>query len=145
MDKKTRPGEPDIYQLSSEDIEMNTAIDNAKKSFNDFIKALSNPTKSQNGFSIKVPFSTDNGTEHIWISKVQLDSGKMFGYVGNVPDKVKNLTLGQKVIIDKDNISDWMYLDSNFLVGGFTIRVLYNKMTDTEKKQFENENKIYIK
>jgi uncharacterized protein YegJ (DUF2314 family) len=76
---------------------------------------------------------------------VQLDSGKMFGYVGNVPDKVKNLTLGQKVIIDKDNISDWMYLDSNFLVGGFTIRVLYNKMTDTEKKQFENENKIYIK
>ena len=145
IDKKVRQVEPDIYNLTSEDKEMNNAIIKAKKSFNEFIIALTKPTKSQNGFSVKVPFKFDNGNEHIWISDVQLDSGKMIGFVGNVPDKIKNLTIGQKITIDKDNISDWMYLDSNVLVGGFTIRVLYSRMSEAEKKQFESENQIIIK
>jgi uncharacterized protein YegJ (DUF2314 family) len=69
----------------------------------------------------------------------------MIGFVGNVPDKIKNLTIGQKITIDQDNISDWMYLDSNILVGGFTVRVLFSRMSDAEKKQFESENQIIIK
>ena len=144
-DKKVRKGEPDIYNVTNEDQEMNNAINKAKKSFNEFIIALTKPTKSQIGFCVKVPFPNDNGNEHIWISDVQFDSGKMIGFVGNVPDKIKNLTIGQKITIDKDNISDWMYLDSSVLMGGFTIRVLYSRMSDAEKKQFESENQIIIK
>jgi uncharacterized protein YegJ (DUF2314 family) len=143
--KKVRQGEPDIYEVTNEDQEMNYAIIKAKKSFDEFVNALTKPTESQTGFSVKVPFPIENGNEHIWISDVQLDSGKMIGFVGNVPEKVKNLTIGQKITIDKDNISDWMYLDSNVLVGGFTIRVLYSRMTDAEKRQFESENQIIIK
>jgi hypothetical protein len=56
INKKVRQGEPDIYKLSNEDQEMNNAINKAKKSINEFVIALKKPSKSQSGFSVKVPF-----------------------------------------------------------------------------------------
>jgi uncharacterized protein YegJ (DUF2314 family) len=143
--KIVRSGDPNIYRLPGNDVDMNNAIYKAKNSFNDFLEALKHPQKDQTGFSVKVQYPTDEGYEHIWISDVKLDSGKIIGYVGNIPNKIKNLIYGQRVIIYENEISDWMYLDSNYLVGGFTIRVLYDKMTEAEKKQYEAETSFKIK
>jgi uncharacterized protein YegJ (DUF2314 family) len=44
--------------------------------------------------------------------------------------------MGEKVLIDKKDITDWMYLDNNTLKGGYTIRVIYNRMSKEERKKF---------
>jgi uncharacterized protein YegJ (DUF2314 family) len=37
-----------------------------------------------------------------------------------------------------------MYIEENKLRGGYTVRVLRNKMSESEKKQFDNENGMII-
>jgi uncharacterized protein YegJ (DUF2314 family) len=48
--------------------------------------------------------------------------------------------VGDTVQISNDNISDWMYVDGIKLRGGYTIRLLRKRMTETERKQFDAEN-----
>jgi uncharacterized protein YegJ (DUF2314 family) len=38
--------------------------------------------------------------------------------------------------VSKSEISDWFYIDNGKLVGGYTIRVLYSRMSPEEKKDF---------
>ena len=40
--------------------------------------------------------------------------------------------------INKNNISDWMYLDKKILKGGFTIKLLRKRMSSGERAQFDS-------
>jgi uncharacterized protein YegJ (DUF2314 family) len=45
------------------------------------------------------------------------------------------LKFKQQVSVPLDNISDWMYVSDGRLIGGFTSRVLYGRMSPEERKQ----------
>lgn len=138
-DKTERPGEPDIYNVETDDKEMNEAIKKSRMTFDDFLTAFKNQKRNQSAFSVKMPFPTGHGAEHIWLTDIQSKGGKLFGTVDNVPESVTNIKLGDKVEIDRNKISDWFYIDGNKLIGGLTIRVLRNRMTPAERKQFDRE------
>lgn len=135
--KTERQGEPDIYSVEGDDPEMNKAIARSRETFNDFFSALSSKKETQSAYSIKMPFPTENGAEHIWLVDIELNDGKMFGYIDNVPDQVSSIKLGDKVEIDRNKISDWFYIENNRLIGGLTIRVLRDRMEPEERKQFD--------
>ncbi len=54
-----------------------------------------------------------------------------------------NVKFGDKVFVDIDNLSDWMYYDKNIVKGAFTVKVLRKNMTYEEKKQMDSEGLIY--
>jgi len=137
VDKTKREGEPDIYSVGDDDKEMNEAMKKARASFDTFLKAFNSENEYQYGFSVKVPFSTDAGVEHIWLSNVEVKNGKYYGEVNNLPNSVKSIKLGDIIPIDRNKISDWFYIENDKLVGGFTIRVIRNRMSATERKQFD--------
>ena len=137
--KTERQGEPDIYSVGSDDPEMNKAIVKSRETFDHFLSAFSSKNETQSAYSVKMPFPTENGAEHIWLVDIELNDGKMVGYVDNVPDQVNSVKLGDKVEIDRNKISDWFYIENNRLIGGLTIRVLHDRMTPEEKKQFEED------
>ena len=135
-----------VESVKSNDAEMNAAIQQAKDSFPLFIKAFQSPTFTQSYFAVKVKFSYGNGEngEHIWVSQLTFSDNQFTGVVGNEPLYVKDIKLGDSVIINNDDVSDWMIIDDGKLLGGFTIYVIRNSMTENERKQFESESSFIM-
>jgi uncharacterized protein YegJ (DUF2314 family) len=130
-----------VESVKSNDAEMNAAIQQAKDSFPLFIEAFQSPKPTQSYFGVKVrfPFGNNENGEHIWVSQLTFNDNQFTGVVGNEPLYVKDIKLGDTVIINNDAVSDWMIIDDGKLLGGFTIYVLRNSMTENERKQFESE------
>jgi uncharacterized protein YegJ (DUF2314 family) len=143
-DVVTRPGQPDMIRVSEKDPEMEKAIATAPQTVQQFITALKSPKPSQTGFSIKKGFVDRGMTEHMWLTDVTFDGTNFHGTLNNDPVDVKNVKMGQAVVVLPKDISDWMYLDDSKLIGGYTVRVLYNRETPAGKKQFLEETGFKI-
>lgn len=137
--KTEREGEPDIYSVTDDDAGMNEAIKKSRQTFDNFLNTLRNRKDNQSDFSVKMPFATEFGGEHIWLVDVEEREGKLFGQIDNVPESVTEVQLGDTVEIVKDKISDWFYVEDNKLIGGLTIRLLRDRMSPEERKQFDEE------
>lgn len=48
-----------------------------------------------------------------------------------------SVTFGDQVEVLPSKISDWMIVEDNKLIGGYTIRVLRDEMSDDKKKEFD--------
>jgi uncharacterized protein YegJ (DUF2314 family) len=135
--KIVRKGEPDIVQIPKEDVQMNAAIIKANSSLKQFDEALKSHNPNFTSFSLKARYDVPSGGEHIWVSNIRVINGNYFGRVANVPDEINGLKLGDSVRVDKEKISDWMYIDSGKLCGGYTIRALRNQMNEKERRDFD--------
>jgi uncharacterized protein YegJ (DUF2314 family) len=140
-----RPGEPEIYELGDNDKRMNAAIDSAVQTIHLFKAALLSKADSLEAFSLKVKYSMPDGyDEHIWVSDIRLEDSVFTGYIGNTPNVITEVKLGDFVRIRPERISDWMYLASNKLRGGFTIRAIRDKLSPQERTAFDGENGFII-
>lgn len=139
-----REGEPDVINIQGDDQEMNEAIKNANTTLAEFKNALISKKTNLQSFSLKTRFDTPTGGEHIWVSDIQLKKGNYWGVVDNLPESTTDVKLGDTIQIKDNNISDWMYIDNGKLKGGFTIRVLRNKMTIEDRKKFDEESGLVI-
>ena len=129
----------EVFVYSQDHEEMNAAQIEARKSYPDFLKALQDKCNGCDHFSVKMRFSygQSNG-EHIWIEDLELFNGKVFGKVANIPENIQDLKYGDTVEIVEKNLSDWKYVQNGKLIGGYTLRVMYKKMSDEEKRQLES-------
>lgn len=137
--KIERKGEPTVYGVQDSDVEMNEAIEKANQTLDNFECALKSNNKDFKYFALKVRFITPQGGEHIWLSSISLKNKKYIGVVDNLPESTTEVKIGDTIQIKTDDISDWIYVDGNKLRGGYTLRVLRNRMTDTERKQFDKK------
>ena len=144
-EKVQREGEPDVVLVENQDNEMNSAIENAQKTFKtDFHQALLSENPNFSNFVIKQRFDTpDGGGEHMWIGDIVFDNGKYHGIVQNEPMQPLDVKLGDKVVVNVDNLSDWMYYDKNIVKGAYTVKVLRKTMTAEEKKEMDSQGLIY--
>jgi len=138
-------GEPDVIMVQNEDNEMNGAIANAQKTFTtDFHQALLSKNPNFSNFTVKQRFDTsDGGGEHIWIGNITFDHGKYHGIVHNDPVEPLDIKLGDKVVVNVENLSDWMYYDKNIVKGAYTVKVLRKNMSEEEKEQMDSGGLIY--
>jgi uncharacterized protein YegJ (DUF2314 family) len=123
---------------------MNAAIEKSRATMPEFVQALGSPKPSQTGFSIKTPISDGTHTEHMWLHPITFDGRRFLGTINNVPERVTGVRLGSKRSISPDQISDWMYLESNRLVGGYTIRVVRNKLSPKEREDFDRNASFVV-
>lgn len=127
-----------IETVNTDDIEMNEAIKNAQDTLPLFIEALQKPSSSQTDFLIKVKFPYGDGNgEHIWVGELTYVEEMFQGIVVNEPIYVTQIRFGDEVNVKISDISDWMIFDDNKMLGGFTMHVLRNRMSDNERKQFD--------
>jgi len=98
---------------------MNQAIAKAKSRVDEFIGVLAQGDADT--FSVKVPITDPNGTEHFWLTDVTFTDGSFTGLIGNDPGIVENVEFGQTRTVAKDAISDWMFTRGDKIHGGFTI------------------------
>ena len=143
--KVERKNEPTIYKVSQDDAEMNRAIEKARQTIDSFDYAFKTNSRVFTFFGLKKRFEENGNVEHIWIGNIQgIENGKYVGVIDNLPEKIKSIKLGDTIEINKKDISDWMYLKNSKLHGGYTIRLLRERMTENERKQFDSESGIKI-
>src|SRR6266481_8418995 len=129
--------EPPYVEVPKDHIAMHRAVTEARKTVGEFIAALKHPAPDQQDFEIKKAFVQNGQVEHIWLSDVQLVGSRFQGRIDNQPRKIQGLKLGQLVSINRNEISDWLYVDHGKLVGGYTVRVQYNELSAKEKQEFD--------
>lgn len=113
-----------VDRVPSGDARMLAAMEEATRTFDDFVNALGSGDERCCEFNAKVGLPTRRLTvEHIWLSDVALteDAGVLEGVIANDPIDIPVLKLGQRVKFGRDNVSDWMYMRDGEMVGGFTI------------------------
>lgn len=136
---QNKSGEPDVYRVENEHAAMRKAVEEARKSVSQFVKALQHRAAGQTDFEVKKPFVEGKEVEHIWLSDVEFVGGRLKGKVDNAPVKIHGVKMGQVVSVDPDEISDWAYVDNGKLVGGYTIRAHYNELKPAQKREFQRE------
>ena len=128
--------EPECFCVEKNDAEMAHAVKMARRNVGVFITALQHPESGQRDFEVKKPFVQGDKVEHLWLAHVQYSGGRFHGLVDNKPQNITGLKMGQRVSVNPDEISDWSYIDNGKLIGGYTIRVLYNELSPERKKEF---------
>jgi uncharacterized protein YegJ (DUF2314 family) len=131
----SRPGQPDYFRTPESDPEMDKAIANAPTTVQKFIDALKSPQPNQKSFAIKKGFKQGAMTEYMWLTDVTYDGTNFRGVLNNDPVDVKNVKIGDALNVSPQEISDWMYVENGKLVGGYTLRVLFNRESPAGKKK----------
>jgi uncharacterized protein YegJ (DUF2314 family) len=127
----------DIISVENSDKEMNQAIATAKETVPTFIENLNNPLPTKYDFSIKVPLETqDGGHEHVWVSDVSYKNNAFTGVIASEVLYTDSHKQGDSITVKSEDISDWTYTENGKIKGAYTLRVLMNRMSEKEKKQF---------
>lgn len=126
-----------VVYVKGNDSAMAAAIAKAQATLDTFKSALSAPKPGAKTFSVKVgfPWGTKGEREHIWLTEPKLEGTSISGKVNNQPVDVTTLELGQAVTAPLKDISDWMYVEDGVLRGGYTLRVLLDKMSPEARKK----------
>jgi uncharacterized protein YegJ (DUF2314 family) len=131
----------EVLYVKGSDPAMSAAIANAQATLDNFRGALAAPPAGTQSFSVKVGFAwgTKGEREHIWLTEPKFDGASVSGKINNDPVDVTTLTLGQAVTAPVKDVSDWMYVDNGVLRGGYTLRVLLDKMSPEARKKMLDE------
>jgi len=122
--------------FSAEDPEMVAAIREAKHSFAQFLHAFLSPSENQKNFLVKAAFVEAEQVEHIWIADLDFSGPKPRGVIANEP-QLSSLKYMHPVEFDPAQITDWMYIENGYLVGGYTTCLIRQRMTPEERQTYD--------
>ena len=125
-----------MYTTDSADVAMNAAMDAARRRFGAFENAFESGKYDKDKFSIKVKFPHQRGNEYIWLVNVSKVNGHYVGVVSDTPRETKAVKLGDRPIINYDDVVDWLYGKDSVLHGGYTLRLIYGRLS---KEELERE------
>lgn len=138
--------EDKVTYVSEEDVDMNKAMQKAKDNFSKFENAfLNNNDSVYYGFTVKLCFTHKDGSiEHMWLDDLVHNENGFSGILFNYPVGETDLKYGDMIEVDPTVVSDWMYTDGTTgkTYGGYTVKVLLDKMSASERKEFEENNEL---
>lgn len=128
-----RAGDP-VVRFASNDPEMSLAIDSARATLSGFLQQVADPGFNSESQAVKVVYLTPSQEEeHIWVDVLRLNAdGTVAGLVANVPHNLPDIHLGDPVIIQRDRISDWGYMQDGQLYGYYTLRVMLPRLPEAD-------------
>jgi uncharacterized protein YegJ (DUF2314 family) len=100
----------------------------ARETLPDFLRRLQSPRQGEGNFRLKDPFHAGEGSgfgrEQLWLRDIGFEDGSYYGILSNNPYYIPALKKGDKVPIDIEEISDWMYTRDGLIQGGRSIKYL---------------------
>jgi uncharacterized protein YegJ (DUF2314 family) len=123
--------------VPTEDEAMESATREARDSLERFIQPLSHASPGQSDFSVKVPVREGEGTHYMWLQQISFDGTDFSGALGPDAAGIENHSPGERVTIASHEIADWMFVENEMLVGGFSLRVIRDQLSGAARTQFE--------
>jgi uncharacterized protein YegJ (DUF2314 family) len=125
-----------LVSFESEDEEMDAALDEAKQSIGTFFENLVSPKANQESFLVKVAFESEDSVEHIWMADLDVTVRPIVGTVANEPS-IPGLKFMDRVPIDPARITDWMFVEDGYLIGGYSTKLIRSKMSSDERAEYD--------
>ena len=125
--------DPPIVGVRAADAEMNAGIAHARDTLPTFWASYDPPKPTESGHCLKVRFTGDGYVEHIWTADVEkLPDGNYSGRFSNEPNNLPGKNIGDQAEFEQADISDWMFMRNEKVVGGETIKALLKSMPKEE-------------
>ena len=122
--------------LSGIDLELDIAITQARDSLDTFIEKIATPHSDRTIVAVKVRFVLpDSSTQDIWVDQISYQDGSFHGTMGDDIPSLK-LNIDDKIKIESKDIVDWMIVEDGKLIGGYTIRLAFQRMSPEQKERF---------
>ena len=126
-------------QLDHADREIVLIAEAARDTLSIFFRHLSGTGAGEHSFYIKYPFDakTDSGiiSEQIWLSGISFRDGLYYGKLANTPLYLHGLKTGDTVAFSADSISDWMYIQNDKIIGGYSIKYLLESIPEDQRSE----------
>jgi uncharacterized protein YegJ (DUF2314 family) len=122
--------DPPIVKVTSADEDMNAAIARARDTLATFWASYDAPKPSETGHGLKVRFAVGRDRfEHIWMNELEkLPDGNFSGRFANQPSDLPGKDEGDQVEFKLADITDWLFIRNEKIVGGETIKLLLKSM-----------------
>jgi len=120
------------------DAEMESAFRQAQDTLDSYIQKLGTTHPDRTLVAVKVRFILpDSSSQDIWVDQITYEdrTGSFHGVMGDDIPTLK-LSVDDKIKIDREEIVDWMIVEDGKLIGGYTIRLAYQRMTPAQKERF---------
>lgn len=129
----------EMNHVDKSDVEMNQAIELAQATLDVFIELISQGASTYELAPIKVRLKSTEGFEHIWCDNVSYDeeTNTFSAQLANDPRNLPDLKYGDLIRVRRDEITDWVVISDEKATGGYTIRVLRNRMDEKQKREFD--------
>lgn len=135
-----------IKWFSGEDVGMTKAIKEAQANYDIFLKELTNESRriipAMTVCLIKYAFPYKDGSfegvEHMFLSDIYIENDTVFGTL-NSESFYTDIKEGTKITVDRNFVSDWLYVIDEKTYGGFTFKYMWNTFSDEEKLMYGNE------
>jgi uncharacterized protein YegJ (DUF2314 family) len=125
-----------IYDLAGPDVPMRNAIHHARQTLRDFFEAFNQPKSNQRSFLLKVRFESEGKNEHIWVADIDASISPIEGTIANEPE-LPGLTFMQRASFHPTQITDWMYIEDGYLVGGFTTMAIRAGLSHADRVEYD--------
>ena len=132
-------------EVKDSDAMMDRAVAKARESLGFFLAAMKANKPDTSGFEVKKCVIDGDQVEHLWVNNLTWDGKAFHGRIDNKPLDVTDVALGRSVTVKPEDLTDWMFLKNGELMGGFTIRVLYSRLSGEDKAKFDQEAGFKIK
>ncbi|MDR3139385.1 MAG: DUF2314 domain-containing protein [Treponema sp.] len=132
--KAPQAAESPTRHISGEDEGLNQISREARESFPEFARKMSDPGPDEGDFRVKYPFQAEPGSafgyEHIWLEDIFFEDGRYYGTLSNRPYYISSLQAGDVVPFEAELISDWMYIKAGQIVGGCSVKYLIKQIPE---------------
>lgn len=112
------------------------AIEEAQRSLPQFFEAYSAPESNQSAFLVKVMCEVGEHVEHIWVADIDASVFPLQGTIANEPN-LPGLRFMDRLEFHPSRITDWMYIEDGYLVGGFTTKAIRSTLSADERAAFD--------
>ena len=137
------------YIVDSDDWELLSAAKDARQTLAEFIRRLREPPETQTELALKVRFAelsggvADSVVEHLWLDVFDFDGSRFRGFLETPPNDLRRVRMGDTIVVDSAQVSDWYAVDRDTLVGGFSIRVFRDRL-NAKQRADEDRNRPYV-
>lgn len=139
--------ESNIFFAKGDSPEMIKAFQRAQQSFKYFWRELSWEYRRiipgldlacvKVAFAQELPRQEEPVVEHMWINEVHFDGEIISGTLINQPNELTNISNGDPVSIQLNQISDWLFSIEGNTYGGFTIHAMRSMMSAEEREEHD--------
>jgi uncharacterized protein YegJ (DUF2314 family) len=126
-----------VVTVADDDPEMTAAISKARETLPQFWDVFAKREHEESDFALKVKITDPRGVEHFWTTDLERRDGKTIGTINNDPNIVKSVKLGDRIEIPEADITDWLYLRDDKMVGNHTVKPLFKQMPAAEVERLK--------
>jgi len=112
-----------VVPVSGDDPRMMEAVAEARRRWPELVAAFERRQPDQH-FAAKAPFGDPDDPEFMWLTVTGIDGDAIHGILDNDPVDVPDLTCGDPVSVQLEDLNDWLYLAGDEPCGGFTIAAI---------------------